>query len=135
MANKQTNPGPVSAMRGAEVLGFSFRLTGAGTNPTNLRQGRANAIAAVTHSGVAGRFSVQLNKHFPRQLVACVTKLARAAGSATAVDARYVADSYNPTTGQFLIEVIVTGALANGAAGDEVHGWLSLQALNSEIEP
>lgn len=105
MSFKQTNPGLLSAIRGGELIAFSFRVEG-GNDPDGLVQGNANAVASVT-SPAAGTYTVTLNDPRPRQLIAVLADVASLTATVGAIESvRYVVDSYDPADGGFELETI-----------------------------
>jgi hypothetical protein len=102
---KQLNPGPLSAMRGAEVIAFSFRVNGS-SDPDFLWQAGADAVTSVVRAS-SGVFTVQFHKAYPRQIVGYGgPSVLQAHATDTIEGARYVVDSYSTTTGQLTVETI-----------------------------
>jgi hypothetical protein len=105
MSFKQINPGLLSALRGCELIAFSFRVNGS-SDPDGLVQGLSNAVDSVVHAG-AGTYTVTLNKTWPRQIVAILADLASATATVGAIEnVRYVVDSYSTSDGKFELETI-----------------------------
>jgi hypothetical protein len=105
MSFKQINPGLLSALRGCELIAFSFRVNGS-SDPNGLVQGGSNAIASVVRAS-AGTYTVTLNKTWPRQIVAIVAAVASATATVGAIETvRYVVDSYSTADGAFELETI-----------------------------
>lgn len=134
---KQLNPGPMSAARGGELIGFAFRIDGA-NNPDFLWQCGANAVTSVTHAG-AGTYTVQMNLAYPRQIVCVLAQVAQATATATIEDVRYVLDSYDPADGQFELETITDdgdGTLTVEDITDNsvVYVWMFVQRVNALVE-
>lgn len=107
---KQLNPGVLSAARGGELIFFGFRINGV-SNPDSLWQCGSNAVVSVTRAA-AGRFTVTLNKSYPREIVALVGGTVEELQAATTLFVpRMVRDSYSNTAGTFTLQ---TMADANG---------------------
>jgi hypothetical protein len=101
---KSVHQGIVTACRAGEILGFSFKAYSTGADPDTVRDGAGNVVTSVTRSA-AGKYSVQLTKPYPRQLVAGVASLELPDG-ATADERAFVV-SYTASTGILLIQILV----------------------------
>lgn len=114
MSNKQLNPGLLSAIRGGEVIAFSFRVNGT-SNPDGLVQGRANAIDSVTYEDVGKTFTVTFNDPRPRQIIAAIVDYQTVTAS-TVLHKPYVKlDSYVPGSAATFVIENVTDANGDGA--------------------
>jgi hypothetical protein len=110
MSFKQKNPGLLSAIRGGEIIAFSFRVNGTSA-PNGLVQGLSNAVVSVTYEDVGKTFEVTLNKPWPRQIIAGFVQAMPAAGQTVLHAPRIVKDDYDTADGTFHIENITD---ANG---------------------
>lgn len=81
---------------------------------------KSGLIASVTHTA-AGIYTFQLSIPYPPKVVNIQPSLSATAATSTALTARYQSNSYNATTGQFIIHFNVGGVATDGAAADELH--------------
>lgn len=101
----------------AEAVRISIGAAGA---PTIAEDCRSNLIASVTHTAT-GVYTFQYNVPFPPKVIVQSPELAQAQGAAI-IQARYRANSYNATTGQFIIDTIVAnGTATDPNSGEELH--------------
>src|SRR3982750_126437 len=69
---------------------------------------KAGLIGSVTQTA-AGVFTVQLTTPFPPKVVCIQPSLSAALATSAALTARYQSNSYNATTGQFIVSMNVAG--------------------------
>lgn len=99
-----------------------IRVTGLNTTPCTIAEDcKAGLISGVT-KGATGVYTFQLTAPFPPKVVEITAQLSSAAATSAILTARYQNASYNPTTGQFIVNVCnATPAAADGGAADEMH--------------
>lgn len=107
MSFKQLNPGLLTSMRGCEVIAFGLRFDDpAGTNnPTNVWDAGGNAVVSVVRAA-EGRYTVTLNKPYPREIVAALAQCEDAQATTAVFVARVVTDSYSASAGTFTIQTM-----------------------------
>ncbi len=130
---KQLNAGLLTAARGIETIVFGFRINGT-SNPDFLWQCGSNAVSSVVLTST-GLFTVQLNKSYPREIVAGHVDLQIAAAVATGLIPFITRDSYDKTTGTFTIGVKVAAGTATDPADNDIMSvTLFVQRLDQLVE-
>lgn len=99
MSEKQINPGPMCAARGAELIAFGFRHK-ASDDPDFLWQCESNAIESVVKDATTGgTYTVQFNRAYPREIVGGWVALHQAAADLDSYRAFVDLDSYDEDAG------------------------------------
>lgn len=118
MADKALNAGLMTAARGAELIAFGFRIDGT-SDPDALWQCGSNAVTSVVRTS-AGLFTVQMNKAYPREIVAGSVDVQVAAAVATGLTGFITRDSYDKATGIFTVGVKVDAGTATDPADNDI---------------
>lgn len=102
----------------------AVRVTGLNVAPPGLatiaEDCKSGLIASVTHTST-GVYTFQLTIPFPPKVVNIQPSVSAALPTSALLTARYQSNSYNPTTGQFIVHTSVGGVATAGAATDELH--------------
>lgn len=120
------NYGLTTNMKGATFDAFKFAIGASGAVGA-LEDCGAGLVASITHGAPnSGTYTVQMAVPYPPKLVCCSPELAGVSATDPALVCRYVAGSYNATTGQFVLQVSstptsTTAGAADPANGSEVH--------------
>lgn len=106
---------------GVEVLSFSFQT---GASPSVIRDGGGNLVASVSRP-TAGNYTVQFEKPYPIQMVACADPTVhQAAGATSRAHVNVPHDTgYNATAGTLQLQVVVddgTPAIEDPAASSRI---------------
>lgn len=104
-----------------ELLAFSFAT---GASDSVVRDAAGNLVGSVTRTA-AGKYTVQFNKPYPKQITAVGEPSVRQpAGTTAKAHCNVPSDTgYDAATGQFLVEIVVddgTPAIEDPAAGSRV---------------
>lgn len=101
MGLKSLHQGLVTAIKGAELIAFSFRAP-TGT-ADRIRDGRGNIVASVSRTA-SGKYTITFVKPYPIQMVAGIVQASGADGLANIPHAFVVTDSYSKTAGTIQIQ-------------------------------
>lgn len=98
------------------VTGLNVALAGLCTIAEDSKSG---LVARVTHTAT-GVYTFQLSAPFPPKYVGIRPSISAALPTSALLVARYQSNSYNPTTGQFIVHTSVGGVATDGSATDEL---------------
>lgn len=87
---------------------------------TIAEDGKSGFVASVTHTAT-GVYTFQLTVPYPPRRIIIQPSMSATAATSVNLSPRYQTNSYNATTGQFIINVNNAGAAADGGATDELH--------------
>jgi hypothetical protein len=103
-SQKQLNPGPLCAARGAELISFGFRHK-ASDDPDFLWQCDSNAVLSVVKDATTGgTYTVQFNQAYPREVVSGMAQLHQAAADLDSFRVVLDLDSYDADAGTIDIQ-------------------------------
>lgn len=117
------NFGIVTSSKGLAIE--ALRLTALNTTtPVVAEDCKAGLVASVS-KGVTGQYTFQLNAPYPPKVVNITAHMSAAGPTAAILNARYRNASYNPVTGQFIVDLSnATPVAADGGAADEMHVFM-----------
>lgn len=127
------NQGLNTSMKGAELE--AVRVTGLtvanGSACTISDQGNSGFVGQVIHTGT-GVYTFTLTVPFPARIITISPELSAAAANSAILTARYQNNSYNSTTGTFIVNVTNnTPAAADPGANDELHVYFVVERYST----